>query len=377
VSTPKLIVLTRIESSRKDLTLFGYDEVGNDDYEIWDISRATSQISHKWEFKNEAKKSSRIKRLSSLKEVKSEIKKESKKNFYAMSRLWKDKKETTKIRSIICENGNLIEKYNKLYPFRNRSGYLKSLAKSNKNYFRRMIGNVTKRKNRGKSEYVFLPTEWYKGKAVRQGLKTKVKKIHSTEYDRYLAAEELEGKSKKGIVFLGQAVPYHVDLKNRHGEDWVDEKEYYKEVRNFLSRCEREIGTERQSTCVAAHPNTEKRKIERHFPERTVCKGRTPEVVKGSNLVVTHYSSAALFAVMDGVDLCFFSVSPFSGTEEQKNVEDIASLYGRKANDGEGRGNLDYGTHKGKYKKMMRRFVKTPNTPDVNSWVYVYNTLIG
>jgi len=57
---------------------------------------------------------------------------------------------------------------------------------------------VTKRKNRGKSEYVFLPTEWYKGKAVRQGLKTKVKKIHSTEYDRYLAAEGSEGKRKKG-----------------------------------------------------------------------------------------------------------------------------------------------------------------------------------
>lgn len=57
---------------------------------------------------------------------------------------------------------------------------------------------MTKRKNRGKSEYVFLPTEWYKGKAVRQGLKTKVKKIHSTEYDRYLAAEGSEGKRKKG-----------------------------------------------------------------------------------------------------------------------------------------------------------------------------------
>jgi hypothetical protein len=377
MSTPKLIVLTRIESSREDLTLFGYDEVGNDDYEIWDISRATSQISHKWEFKKEANKSSRIKRLSSIEEIKNKIKEGGEKNFYALSRLWKDKKMISEIRNLICENGNLVEKYNKLYPFKNRNGYLKSLAKSNKNYFRRLMGNVTKRRNVGESEYIFVPTEWYKGKAVRQGLKTKVKKIHSAEYDRYLAAEGPEGKSKKGIVFLDQAVPYHVDMKNRHEEDWINEKEYYEEVRDFLSRCEREIGTERQSTCVAAHPNTEKRKIERHFPERAVYKGRTPEVVKGSNLVVTHYSSAALFAVMDGVELCFFSVRPFHGTKEQKNVEDIASLYGRKVNSENQEDKIDYGSKKKKYKKMMRKFVKTPNTPDVNSWVYVYNTLIG
>jgi len=170
---------------------------------------------------------------------------------------------------------------------------------------------------------------------------------------------------------------YHIDLKNRHGKDWINEREYYKEVRNFLSRCEREIGTERQSTCVAAHPNTERRKIEWHFPERAVYKDRTPEVVKESNLVVTHYSSAALFAVMDGVDLCFFSVSPFSGTGEQKNVEDIASLYGRKVNNAKNEDEIEYGIDKRKYEKTTKRFVKTPNNPDVNSWVYIYNTLIG
>jgi hypothetical protein len=351
--------------------------VGNNDYEIWDISRATSQISHRWKFKGEAEKSSRIRRISSLKKIKEEIKKGSEENFYVLDRLWKDKAIIKELRNEICKNGNLVEKYNKIYPFRSRSGYWKGFTKSNKNYFRRLIGNETKRRRMGKSKYVFVPTEWYKSKAVRQGVKTKLKKIHSTEYDRYILYEGEKKESKKRVVFLDQSMPYHIDLKSRHGKNWIDEEKYYEEVKKFLSRCEGEVGTDRKSTYVAAHPHTEKKRIERHFPQRKVCKGRTPEVVKKSNLAVTHYSSAALFAVMDGVDLCFFSVSSFSGTGEQKNVEDIASLYGRKVNTIEKRDKLDYGSNKGKYGKIMKRFVKTPNTPDVNSWVYVYNTLIG
>jgi hypothetical protein len=378
VSTSKLIVLTRIESSRKDLSLFGYDEIESEKYEIWDISRATSQPSHEWEFKEEAEESERIKRLNNFQEIEKKlVSRREKNNFYVLNRTWKDTNLIKKLRKAICQNGKLVEKIGKAYPSSNKYGYCKGFLNAKKTYLKRLVGNLTKRASQGKSEYVFIPTSWYKNRSTRQGIKTKIRKIHSIEYDECLNTKLSESKkNEKGAVFLDQAIPYHEGLKRKYGENWIQEKKYYEKVNKFLIRCEKSIGLKKKSICIAAHPNSDKEKIESNFEERRVYKGETAKLVKKNNTAITHYSSSALYAIIFEKKLCLFSIKYFMEDEKEK-VNHMSRIYGRNVNYASEKGYVDYGKNKKSYDKVMKRFIKAPSTPSINSWVYVYNTLVG
>lgn len=379
MSSANVIALTRIKSSRRDLRLFGYDKIRRKNYQLWDISRATSQITHDWEFDDMAQRSDRIKKICSEEELDNEIEKiKNSDNFFVIDkdRVHRNKEEVRKVEEKVSEVGKLSEKYGKVHPIRNTKRGKKSLVKSYYKYLRRMIGNETKRRGKENSEYIFIPTSWGIGRADRVGVKSKTKKIHVEEYDEYLISKESKKKCKrKGAVYIDQGMPYHAGMKKLYGEEWIEEDKYYREVEKFLRKLEDQKGISKNEISVTAHPQTSKKRIKSFFDGRRVTKGKTPEEVRNSNTVVTHSSTAVLYAAMEKIDVCFFSVESILGTEEHKHAQNMAKIFGRKLNTQNKGQKIDYGKDERKYDKIMKKFVKAEGTPDINSWLYVYNTL--
>jgi hypothetical protein len=346
---------------------------------LWDISRLTSQITHDWKFENLSEKSSIIKKICTNEDLELEIDKiKESKNFFVVDkdRLHRNRKKIQNIEEKLSSYGCLAEKYGKVHPIRHPKRDKKSLAKSYYRYFKRVLGNETKRRKRHKSKYIFIPTSWEIGRVDRAGIGTRIKKIHTEEYDEYILSEENKNEFEKvKAIFIDQAIPNHAGMKKKYGEEWVEEKKYYEEVEEFLSKLERQNKMKKKEIKISAHPKRNKNRLQSFFKNRKVKKGKTPEMIRNSKIVVTHSSTAALYAAMGKKDTCFFSVESISDTEEHENAKNMAKIFGRELNTNDEK-KIDYGKDKTKYKKLMEKFVKAKGTPHVNSWVYVYNTLV-
>jgi hypothetical protein len=121
---------------------------------------------------------------------------------------------------------------------------------------------------------------------------------HSFDYQDYL-----QTKSKKFefdclgqyAVFIDQCSPSHPDYVFHGNTPPVSEKIYYSSMNAFFDIFERIMGIK---IVISAHP---KRKItERDYWEgRQVIIGKTPELISGAKLVISHYSTALSFAVLN------------------------------------------------------------------------------
>ena len=103
-------------------------------------------------------------------------------------------------------------------------------------------------------------------------------------------------KRKKTAVFIDQALPKHPDFKLNAKASISDEATYYGSLRNFFDRLENDLSID---VVVTAHPRvkyTETEKIEL-FGGRKVIEGNTFQVVRESDLILTHLSTAISYAV--------------------------------------------------------------------------------
>jgi hypothetical protein len=121
---------------------------------------------------------------------------------------------------------------------------------------------------------------------------------HAFDYQAYLnlLRSQSEFKNEKRFaVFLDQNAPSHPDYHFHKNKPPVSEKSYYQSMNYFFDNFEKITGVE---IIIASHPRLSTIKSKNQWGSRRSIIGETPLLVKESNLVFAHYSTAISFAVL-------------------------------------------------------------------------------
>ncbi|MGE6353875.1 hypothetical protein ACQKCJ_08335 [Flavobacterium sp. NPDC079362] len=135
-------------------------------------------------------------------------------------------------------------------------------------------------------------------KILGTGFQTDIKSanlipINSSDYEKYLKTKstipEFVGKY---VVFLDEYLPFHPDWEMFKIET-LEASKYYESLNNFFAEVEEKYGLK---VIIAAHPKADKYNKENFFKGREVYFGKTVELVKNSEFVIAHMSTAVGFA---------------------------------------------------------------------------------
>lgn len=131
----------------------------------------------------------------------------------------------------------------------------------------------------------------------------KVIPMNAADYDQYErvklenAAPIVEGRY---AVFLDVNLPYHSDAKVV-GWSTVRPNEYYASLNQFFELLEAKY---KINVVIAAHPRADYR-VSNPFNGRKIYHGRTPDLVKDADFVISHSSTSQSYAVLNHKPIVF------------------------------------------------------------------------
>lgn len=125
--------------------------------------------------------------------------------------------------------------------------------------------------------------------------KTKFIYIHNLDFDKIIAVEEKNVRSKSSIVLLDSMGPLHTDYMAEDRLPSIGSELYSQLVRNILDKIENKFDTK---VIIAAHPRTNFDICEKLYGNREVFFNQTAELISQSNAVIIIDGSTSVgFAV--------------------------------------------------------------------------------
>ena len=133
---------------------------------------------------------------------------------------------------------------------------------------------------------------------------TRVINAHSMDYEIYMDMEKssyCENKSlKKYIVFIDQYWPDHTDIKYK----FLNKGEYTKQLDRIFCHLETKYNL---PVIIAGHPRRPVESTDFYSREIVLCS--TPQLIKNSELVISHYSTSLSFAALYHKPILFLNHS--------------------------------------------------------------------
>lgn len=127
------------------------------------------------------------------------------------------------------------------------------------------------------------------------GRRTKILWAHAADYDQFLLrSPRLPPPSAATAVFLDQYLEGHPD-RLLQGGSFCDPESYYANLRRVFASVETALGVEVR---IAAHPEASYVPRDDRFGGREISWGRTLDLVRASQLVLAHDSTAVSYAVL-------------------------------------------------------------------------------
>jgi len=128
------------------------------------------------------------------------------------------------------------------------------------------------------------------------GSNTQLKHVHNFDYDRFLETNEIFAIAADKPVFLDSMGPLHTDYIVESRNSVTNIEEYANLVNEFFDKFEAETGSE---IIIAAHPRSNRKIAEQLYGNRKVFFDKTPELIRGSSLVISIDGGTAIgFAVL-------------------------------------------------------------------------------
>ncbi|MDA8630446.1 hypothetical protein N9L42_02495 [Flavobacteriaceae bacterium] len=123
---------------------------------------------------------------------------------------------------------------------------------------------------------------------------------HSYDYQNHLELSELEDNYElKHIgnfaLFIDQYAPNHPDYKINNIKPPVSEKNYYKSMNSFFDFFEKKT---KLKIVIAGHPSRNQ-VAKNDWNGRIEIIGKTPQLIMDSSIVLSHYSTALSYAVIN------------------------------------------------------------------------------
>lgn len=132
--------------------------------------------------------------------------------------------------------------------------------------------------------------------------------VHSFDYNAFRFANDKQLEQNNYVVFIDQYFPFHPDFCIT-GTQTVPPEPYYRLLNTTLSKIEKELSVE---IVIAAHPKAVKYKTQDFFAGRKVFFGETQSLIKNSQFVLAHSSTAIYFAIMAHKPICLLNADLFS-----------------------------------------------------------------
>lgn len=194
---------------------------------------------------------------------------------------------------------------------------------------------------------------------------------HSFDYDLFLKLRNSSSEQSGYVVFLDQNLVYHPDLMITGSIRCTTAQEYFPALNNFFDDFEAITGLQ---VIIAAQPKSDYTLYPSLFGEREVVYGKTAELVRDSELVFAHYSTAISFAVLWAkpvVILTSDSILSSWAMPYIRGFRDALGAYIVNIN------NYDIGENLIKswgkvplktYNEYKSKYIKIPGTPDKPIW---------
>tara|TARA_B100000073_G_scaffold335095_1_gene328350 strand:- start:219 stop:1379 length:1161 start_codon:yes stop_codon:yes gene_type:complete len=156
------------------------------------------------------------------------------------------------------------------------------------------------------------------------GRRTKILKIHASDYDFHLRDENSNQDIEKDhIVYIDQAIYGAPDMYARGEKFDIDIDKYFSDLRNFFDKIEDEL---KMDVVIASAPKINYSGKEYLFGKRKIVQGfNSRSIIASSSLVLIHYSTAINFAVIYKKPMMFITSDIIN--KYKKPVIDSLSKY--------------------------------------------------
>ena len=152
------------------------------------------------------------------------------------------------------------------------------------------------------------------GRALLSGAQhaSRVVPINLVDFDHFVQVRSQPARlvADRYAVFLDIDLPHQSDLRIV-GLPAIDATRYYRSLNRFFGLVEDRYGV---TVVVAAHPKATY--DERTFDGRTTLKGRTAELVRDAEFVISHHSTSLSYAVLNEKPLVFIYTGPMKEAYE-------------------------------------------------------------
>ena len=208
--------------------------------------------------------------------------------------------------------------------------------------------------------------------------RTETIKGHSWDYDIYLKLKK--GNASDGgirtAVFIDEYLPFHPDFINLIIEPPITPDEYYPPLLEFFRFIESEYGLK---VIIAAHPRSIYETYPDYFERYEVIQGRTAELIKNTEVVLLHSSTAVNFAVLFQKPAVFLNWDPNNKTVYGPYIRKMASIFNKEPvnifNAAYSKLPDFFKVEEDLYKVYIDRYIKTKNTPDLLFWEIFSNRI--
>ena len=199
---------------------------------------------------------------------------------------------------------------------------------------------------------------------------------HAMDYDLYLEEHKrsVSEREEDIAVFLDEYLPFHPDRLYDGVQDLIGPEEYYPMLDSFFCRVEEALKLE---VVIAASPRSDYGNNPSCFNGRRCIKGKTPELVRKSRLVMAHDSSSLTFANLFQKPVIFLTSKRLSRTHPA--IKRLANWFAKEPIFMDAESVIDWDfevtVNKGRYEEYKRAFIKTDVSPEKPFWQIVAERL--
>lgn len=143
---------------------------------------------------------------------------------------------------------------------------------------------------------------------IFHGSGTKIIRLHSFDYERFLFSPKYNYNGKPYCVYLDQYFPFHPDIKTQLGFNFTDadKKKFVDDMNKIFEHIRNKYNMD---IIIAAHPRSDYNEKKDMYPNTIIEYGMTSQLIKGASLVVANFSNSIFFAVMAHLPLIIVNSS--------------------------------------------------------------------
>lgn len=205
---------------------------------------------------------------------------------------------------------------------------------------------------------------------------TKTLSIHSSDYDLYLKETGNPCAVRPQAVFIDEFLPFaHDSLFDGRGSIMSAEK-YYLLLNRFFDRVEEKTGLK---VVIAANPRSNYDDLPDYFNGRKHVRGQTINLIRESQLILAHRSTAVSFANLYEKPVVFMTCSDLDKLFDGSQIREMARWFGKEPISMENGHDINWKAEltvsKSHYDHYRRAYIKTQGSLELPFWEVVANQL--